>query len=71
MCGSSDTGTGGVDTTGYGLDKNDEIRYVDKKGRKLPAISVPMVADVLALVHTLRGHAGVGATFVFILDHFH
>ena len=33
MCGSSGTGVGGVDTTGYGLDNNDEIRYADEKGK--------------------------------------
>ena len=56
---------------GYGLDGNGLIPYADEKGRKLPTIPESTVVDVLALVHTLRGHAGVGATFVFILDHFH
>ena len=34
LCGSSGTGTEGVDTTGYGLDDNNVIRYADEKFRK-------------------------------------
>ena len=30
-----------------------------------------MIADVLALVHTLHGHEGVGATLALVRDHFH
>ena len=69
LCGSSGTGVGELNTTGYGLD-NDVIRYADGNGRKLPAIPVSMVADVLALAHTLNGHAGVGAILALVLDHF-
>ena len=56
-----------VDETGYSLDENDVIRFADGKGRNLPAIPESMVADVLALVHTLHGHSGVGATLALVL----
>ena len=71
LCDSSGTGKGGVDTTSYGLDDDDVVRYTDEQGRKLPAIPESMIADVLALVHTLHGHAGVGATLALVRDHFH
>ena len=67
----SSAGKGGVDTTSYGLDDDEIVRYTDKQGRKLPAIPESMISDVLALVHTLRGHAGVGATLALMRDHFH
>ena len=55
----------------YSLGTDDVVRYDDGKGRKLPAIPVAMVADIIALVHTLHGHAGVGATLSLLRDHFH
>ena len=67
----SGAGEGGVDTTSYGLDDDEVVRYTDEQGRKLPAIPESMTADVLALVHTLHGHAGVGATLALARDHFH
>ena len=68
LCGSPGTGAGVVDATNYGLEDSDVIRYADEKGRKLPAIPESMVADVLALVRTLHGHAGVGATLSYVFD---
>ena len=68
---SNGVGAEGIDTTGYSLDDDDVIRYADDKGRKLPAIPEAMIADVLALVHTLHGRAGVGATLALVRDHFH
>ena len=71
LCGSNGVGAEGIDTTGYGLDDDDVIRYTDDRGRKLPAIPEAMVADVLALVHTLHGQTGVEATLALMRDHFH
>ena len=59
MRGSIGTGARGAGTTGYDVGDSDVIRYVGDKGRKLPAIPVSIVADLLALVHTLHGHARV------------
>ena len=67
----SGAGEGGVDTTSYGLDDEEVVRYTDEQGRKLPAIPESMISDVLALVHTLHGHAGVGSTLALVRDHFH
>ena len=68
-----DSGAGeeGVDTTSYGLDDDEVARYTDEQGKKLPAIPESMIADVLALVHTPHGHAGVEASLVLVRDHFH
>ena len=55
----SGAGEGGVDTTSYGLDDEEVVRHTDEQGRKLPAIPESMISDVLVLVHTLHGHAGV------------
>ena len=71
LCDSSGTGEEGVDTTSCGLDDDDVVRYTNEQGRKLPAIPESVIADVLALVHTLHGHAGVGATLALVRDHFH
>lgn len=66
-----DSSQGGSGCDRYSLGADDVVRYDDGKGRKLPAIPVAMVADIIALVHTLHGHAGVGATLSLLRDHFH
>lgn len=55
----------------YQLDERGIIRYTDTRGKDLIAVPRLMVADVLALVHGLHGHAGVGATLALVRDHFH
>lgn len=71
LCGGSGTGAREVDTVDHGLDDNDVIRYAEGKDGKLPAIPKSMVADVLAWVQNLHGHAGVGVTLTLVLDHFY
>lgn len=53
------------------MDENDIVHFVDVRGRNLIAIPQCMVADILALVHGLQGHAGVGATLSVVRDRFH
>ena len=65
----SSQGRSGCDR--YGLGTHDVVWYDGGKGRKLPAIPVAKVADIIAFVHTLHGHAGVGATLSLLRDHFH
>ena len=68
MCGSNGVGAEANDTTGSSSDDDDVIRYADyDKGRNLPAIPEAMMADVLALAHTLHGHAVVGAILALVL----
>ncbi|CAN0438184.1 unnamed protein product, partial [Pylaiella littoralis] len=55
----------------YILDDHDTIRFLDTRGRKLIAIPQTMISDILALVHGLHGHAGVGATLTLVRDRFH
>lgn len=43
-------------------------KHVDKPSLAIPAAMVP---DILALVHTLHGHVGVGATLSLIRDRLH
>lgn len=62
---------GGVDTKGYSVGADSIIRHEDSTGRRTPAIPADMVADVLSLVHSLHGHAGVGATQAAVRNHFH
>ena len=62
---SSGTSAGGVVAKGYDSDENDLIRYTGEQGKNLPAIPKSMVADDLALVHTLHGHAGVGVWLLY------
>ena len=67
----ANTGQGGRVDKRYDLGADEVIRYDDGKGRKLPAIPDSMVADIIALVHTMHGHAGIGATLSLLRDHFH
>lgn len=50
---------------------DDAIRFQAEEGKTLPAIPKSMVADVLALSHTLFGHFTVGATLQVIRTHLH
>ena len=59
-----------VDVSGYEIGSDGILRFKDETGRKLLAVPQSMVADVLALVHTLYGHAGVGATIAVARKHF-
>ena len=55
----------------YRRDDAGVIRVSGAKRKGLMAIPQCMVADILALVHSLQGHAGVGATLSLVRDHFH
>ena len=55
----------------YLIDEKNLVWYTPNDSK--PALAVPrsMVPEFLALVHTLHGHAGVGATLAFVRNHFH
>ena len=55
----------------YNLDDRGVIWFSPKDQKPLLAIPAAMVPDVLALVHTLHGHVGVGATLALVRDRFH
>ena len=55
----------------YRLDEKGVIWFSPKEEKPLLAIPAAMVPDVLALVHTLHGHVGVGATLALVRDRFH
>lgn len=57
--------------TDYCVDEQGIIRFVDSGGKKVIAVPQSMVADVLALVHELHGHVGVGPTLTLVRDCFH
>ena len=55
----------------YNLDDRGVIWFSPKDEKPLLAIPAAMVPDVLALVHRLHGHIGVGATPALVRDRFH
>lgn len=46
------------------------LRYAGVEDERLLAVPKTMIADLLALVHTLDEHIGVGAALALIRDHF-
>ena len=59
-----------VDVTGYDIGEDGLLRYRDAAGRRRLAVPLTMIPDVLALVHTLQGHSGIGATIAIACRHF-
>ena len=55
----------------YLIDNKELVWYTPDDSKPVLAVPRSMVPELLALVHTLHGHAGVGATFALIRDHFH
>ena len=51
-----------MDVTGFDIGGDGLLPCRDDVGRRRLAVPQPMTPDVLALVHTLQGHAGIGAT---------
>ena len=60
-----------VVSDGYSVDADGVLRFRVEGGKNLPAIPQSLVTDILALTHSLIGHAGVGATLCTVRKHFH
>ena len=55
----------------YFIDEKNLVWYTPNDSKPVLAVPRSMVSEHLALVHTLHGHAGVGATFALVRSHFH
>ena len=55
----------------YLIDEKEQVRYTLDSNKPVLTVPCSMVSDYFALVHTLHGHAGIGAALALICDHFH
>ena len=55
----------------YLIDEKNLVWYTPNDSKPVLAVPRSMVPELLALVHTLHGHAGVGATLALVRSHFH
>ena len=55
----------------YLIDDKNLVWDTPNDSKPVPAVPRSMVPEYLALVHTLYGHAGVGATLASVRNHFH
>ena len=56
--------------SGYDIGDDGLLRFRDGVGRRRLVVPQSMIPDILALVHTLQGHAGIGATVAIVSKHF-
>ena len=59
-----------IEVSGYDIGDDGLLRFRDSVGRRRLVVPQSMIPDVLALVHTLQGHAGIGATVAIVSKHF-
>ena len=55
----------------YLIDEKNLAWYTPNDSKPVLAVPRRMIPELLALVHTLHGHAGVGATLALVRSHFH
>ena len=55
----------------YVIDENNLVWHTPNDSKPVLAVPRSIVPELLALVHTLHGHAGVGATLALVRNHFH
>ena len=55
----------------YLIDEKNLVWYTPNDSKPVLAVPRSMAPVLLALVHTLHGHAGVGATLALVRTHFH
>ena len=70
LSGTEEQSAGQVDVEGYHVGTDGILRFQKELGKKLLAVPQSMVPEILALVHTLHGHVGVGATIAITRKHF-
>ena len=55
----------------YLIDEKELVWYPPDKSKPVLAVPRSVIPELLAIVHTLHGHAGVGATLSLVCGHFH
>ena len=55
----------------YLIDEKEQVWYTPDSNKPVLTVPCSMVSELVALVHTFHGHAGVGAALALIRDRFH
>ena len=55
----------------YLIDEKEQVWYTPDSNKPVLTVPCSMVSELVVLVHTLQGHAGIGTALALIRDRFH